>query len=80
MHHTLTTKISNSFFLLHADKLRDREKLFEGATNKDDVKPRLRTPEEIMAAYRKTGVMLSYSSSLSFNTIGINELNILINI
>lgn len=55
MHHTLTTKISNSFFLLHADKLRDREKLFEGATNKDDVKPRLRTPEEIMAAYRKTG-------------------------
>ncbi|KAL9315324.1 hypothetical protein ACSQ67_016325 [Phaseolus vulgaris] len=37
------------------DKLRDREKLFEGGTNKDDVKPRLRTPEEIMAAYRKTG-------------------------
>ncbi|QCE11939.1 syntaxin binding protein 5 [Vigna unguiculata] len=35
--------------------LRDREKLFEGGTNKDDVKPRLRTPEEIMAAYRKTG-------------------------
>ncbi|CAJ1806225.1 unnamed protein product [Sphenostylis stenocarpa] len=37
------------------EKLGDREKLFEGGTNKDDVKPRLRTPEEIMAAYRKTG-------------------------
>ncbi|RYR16107.1 hypothetical protein Ahy_B04g073062 isoform A [Arachis hypogaea] len=36
------------------DNLREREKLFEGATS-DDVKPRLRTPEEIMATYRKTG-------------------------
>ncbi|TKY65816.1 Syntaxin-binding protein 5 [Spatholobus suberectus] len=36
------------------DKL-DREKLFEGGTNNDDIKPRLRTPEEIMATYRKTG-------------------------
>lgn len=71
MYHILTTKISDSFFLLPADKLRDREKLFEGGTNKDDVKPRLRTPEEIMAAYRKTGVVLSCPSSLSC----INELN-----
>ncbi|KAH1199343.1 Syntaxin-binding protein 5 [Glycine max] len=37
------------------DKLQDREKLFEGGTNNDDIKPRLRTPEEIMATYRKTG-------------------------
>ncbi|XP_027349377.1 uncharacterized protein LOC113860986 isoform X2 [Abrus precatorius] len=37
------------------DKLRDREKLFEGGTNNDDIKPRVRTPEEIMATYRKTG-------------------------
>ncbi|RDY11218.1 Syntaxin-binding protein 5, partial [Mucuna pruriens] len=38
------------------DKLQqDREKLFEGGTNTDDIKPRLRTPEEIMATYRKTG-------------------------
>ncbi|WJX82145.1 hypothetical protein P8452_64941 [Trifolium repens] len=37
------------------DKLQnDRDKLFHGGTN-DDVKPRVRTPEEIMAAYRKTG-------------------------
>ncbi|KAF7825527.1 Syntaxin-binding protein 5 [Senna tora] len=36
------------------DKLTDREKLFQGGTN-DDVKPRLRTPEEIIATYRKTG-------------------------
>ncbi|KAK7294709.1 hypothetical protein RJT34_17602 [Clitoria ternatea] len=37
------------------DKLGDRQKLFEGGSNNDDIKPRLRTPEEIMAAYRKTG-------------------------
>ncbi|KAH1086971.1 hypothetical protein AAZX31_07G142000 [Glycine max] len=36
------------------DKLQDREKLFEGGTNNDDLKPRLRKPEEIMATYRKT--------------------------
>lgn len=65
---------------LPADKLQqDREKLFEGGTNNDDIKPRLRTPEEIMAAYRKTGVMLSCLSFLSFNTIDFNEFNILIN-
>lgn len=59
MYHILITKISNSFFLLLADKLQsDKEKLFQGGTN-DDVKPRVRTPEEIMAAYRKTGVMLN---------------------
>ncbi|KAL2958014.1 hypothetical protein AAZX31_18G183100 [Glycine max] len=40
---------------LDIDKLQDREKLFEGGTNNDDIKPRLRTPEEIMATYRKTG-------------------------
>ncbi|KAK7395097.1 hypothetical protein VNO78_15639 [Psophocarpus tetragonolobus] len=39
----------------HKDKLQDREKLFEGGTNNDDIKPRLRTPEEIMVTYRKTG-------------------------
>jgi len=27
--------------------------------NKDDVKPKLRTPEEIMVAYRKIRVVLS---------------------
>jgi len=49
---------------LLADKLQsDREKLFQGGTN-DDVKPRVRTPEEIMAAYRKTGVMLNCPSFL----------------
>ncbi|KAL5058144.1 hypothetical protein RYX36_029748 [Vicia faba] len=37
------------------DKLQnDREKLFQGGSN-DDVKPKIRTAEEIMAAYRKTG-------------------------
>ncbi|KAI4353370.1 hypothetical protein L6164_002328 [Bauhinia variegata] len=36
------------------DKLRDREKLFQGGTS-DDVKPRLRTPQEIIATYRKAG-------------------------
>ncbi|KAI5429454.1 hypothetical protein KIW84_034161 [Lathyrus oleraceus] len=37
------------------DKLQnDREKLFHGGSN-DDVKPKIRTAEEIMAAYRKTG-------------------------
>jgi len=59
MYHILHAKISDSFLIFPADKLRDREKLFEGGTTKDDVKPRLRTPEEIMAAYRKTGVILS---------------------
>lgn len=39
----------------------DREKLFQGGTN-DDVKPRVRTPEEIMAAYRKTGDAASVAS------------------
>ncbi|XP_058761940.1 uncharacterized protein LOC131635341 [Vicia villosa] len=39
----------------HKDKLQnDREKLFQGGTN-EDVKPKIRTAEEIMAAYRKTG-------------------------
>ncbi|XP_004514218.1 uncharacterized protein [Cicer arietinum] len=38
------------------DKLRsDRDKLFQGGTNNDDVTPRVRTAEEIIAAYRKTG-------------------------
>ncbi|KAE9618160.1 putative transcription factor WD40-like family [Lupinus albus] len=36
------------------DKLSDREKLFQGGT-KDDVTPRVRTREEILATYRKTG-------------------------
>jgi len=64
LYHILTTKISNSFFLLLANKLQsDREKLFQGGTN-DDVKPRVRTPEEIMVAYRKTGVMLNCPSFL----------------
>ncbi|XP_060674282.1 uncharacterized protein LOC107430890 isoform X2 [Ziziphus jujuba] len=31
----------------------ERERLFEGGT--DDIKPRLRTPQEIMAKYRKAG-------------------------
>ncbi|XP_061348834.1 uncharacterized protein LOC133294202 isoform X2 [Gastrolobium bilobum] len=35
-------------------KLHDREKLLQGGTN-DEIKPRLRTPEEIIATYRKTG-------------------------
>lgn len=74
IYHILTTKISDSFFLLPADKLQDREKLFEGGTNNDDIKPRLRTPEEIMATYRKTGVMLSWLSFLSFNTIDFDVL------
>ena len=64
LYHILTTKISNSFFLLLANKLQsDREKLFQGGTN-DDVKPRVRTPEEIMVAYSKTGVMLNCPSFL----------------
>ncbi|KAL2337095.1 hypothetical protein Fmac_011541 [Flemingia macrophylla] len=53
------TKSSTSFPVVkhkQKDKLQqDREKLFEGGTNNDDIKPRLRTPEEIMATYRKTG-------------------------
>jgi hypothetical protein len=69
LYHILITKISNIFFLLLVDKLQnDRDKLFHGGTN-DDVKPRVRTPEEIMAAYRKTGVMLSCFSFLSFHTV-----------
>ncbi|KAF6147020.1 hypothetical protein GIB67_036739 [Kingdonia uniflora] len=35
------------------DRETEREKLFQGATA--DTKPRLRTPEEIMAKYRKAG-------------------------
>ncbi|XP_054783752.1 uncharacterized protein LOC129290785 isoform X2 [Prosopis cineraria] len=35
------------------DKLTDRDKLLQGGTN-DDIKPRMRTPEEIRATYRKT--------------------------
>ena len=38
-----------------AEKGTERERLFEGGS--DDVKPRLRTPEEIMAAYGKARVM-----------------------
>lgn len=50
------TVISDSFFVFRAaDKLQDREKLFQGGTD-DDVKPKVRTAEEIRAAYRKTGV------------------------
>ncbi|OIW07459.1 hypothetical protein TanjilG_24321 [Lupinus angustifolius] len=36
------------------DKLSDREKLFQGGT-KDDITPRVRTREEILATYKKTG-------------------------
>jgi len=79
IYYILTTKISDSFFLLPADKLQDREKLFEGGTNNDDLKPRLRKPEEIMATYRKTEVMLSWLTFPSFKTIDFNVLNILIN-
>lgn len=38
-----------------AEKGSERERLFDGGT--DDVKPRLRTPQEIRAAYGKAGVM-----------------------
>lgn len=43
------------------DKLQDREKLFQGGTD-DDVKPKVRTAEEIRAAYRKTGDASSAAS------------------
>ncbi|CAL0302627.1 unnamed protein product [Lupinus luteus] len=36
------------------DKLSDREKLLQGGT-KDDITPRVRTREEILATYKKTG-------------------------
>lgn len=38
-----------------AEKGSEKERLLHGET--DDIKPRLRTPQEIMAAYRKAGVM-----------------------
>lgn len=43
------------FFVYAIDEEMEREKLFHGATS--DVKPRLRTAEEIRAQYRKTGVI-----------------------
>ncbi|KAI9115963.1 hypothetical protein K1719_012893 [Acacia pycnantha] len=43
------------------DKLTDRDKLLQGGTN-DDIKPRMRTPEEIRATYRKTGDAASAAS------------------
>lgn len=39
----------------NADKESDRERLFQGGTG--DVNPRVRTPQEIRAAYRKAGVI-----------------------
>lgn len=45
-------------FTLYAEKGSERERLFDGGTGTDDIKPRLRTPQEIMAKYRKAGVML----------------------
>ncbi|XP_028760928.1 uncharacterized protein LOC114719585 isoform X2 [Neltuma alba] len=43
------------------DNLTDRDKLLQGGTN-DDVKPRMRTPEEIRATYRKAGDASSAAS------------------
>lgn len=44
----------------------ERERLFQGGT--DDTKPRLRTPEEIMATYRKAGV-ISYDGFSLTSTV-----------
>lgn len=55
-----TTLISLIFFVfLPADKLTDRDKLLQGGS-KDDIKPRMRTAEEIRATYRKTEVMKNW--------------------
>ncbi|XP_030925506.1 uncharacterized protein LOC115952465 isoform X1 [Quercus lobata] len=44
---------SHDFQNIKTEKGTERERLFQGGT--DDTKPRLRTPEEIMATYRKAG-------------------------
>uniref|UniRef100_A0A2N9H7E9 V-SNARE coiled-coil homology domain-containing protein n=1 Tax=Fagus sylvatica TaxID=28930 RepID=A0A2N9H7E9_FAGSY len=44
---------SHEFQNIKIEKGTERERLFQGGT--DDTKPRLRTPEEIMATYRKAG-------------------------
>ena len=41
--------------ILSAEKGSEREKLLDGAGA--EITPRLRTPEEIMATYRKAGVI-----------------------
>lgn len=61
---------------LCADKLTDREKLFHGGTN-DDIKPRLRTAEEIKAKYRKAGVITLCLTFLLFILIDFGVLTIL---
>lgn len=46
---------SEIYMTCPTDKISERERLFEDATS--DTKPRLRTHEEIIAKYRKTGVI-----------------------
>lgn len=44
-----------TFLFFSADKETEREKLFEGSNT--DVKPKTRTPAEIIAKYRSAGVI-----------------------